>query len=45
MVKVLVGYPTKKVIQTCEEFSNLRREFVKRGLLGFPVRLELMEVN
>ena len=29
MVKLLVGYPTKKVTQTCQEVSNLRRESVK----------------
>lgn len=40
-VKVLVGYPTKKVTQTCQEISNLRQESVKGGLLDCPVRLGL----
>ena len=45
MVKVPVGYPTKRVTQTCQEISNLRPESVKGGLLGCPVSLGLIEVN
>ena len=44
-VKVLVGYPTKKVTQTCQEIPNLRRESVKGGFIGCPFRLGLIEVN
>ena len=40
-VKVLIGYPTKKVSVTCQEISNLRQESVKGGLLDCPVRLGL----
>ena len=44
MVKLLVGYPTEKITQTCQEILNLRRESVKGGLLG-SVRLGLIEVH
>ena len=39
--KSSVGYPTKKITQTCQEISNLRQESVKGGLLDCPVRLGL----
>ena len=44
MVKVLVGYPSLKVTQTCQEISrNFKNEIriCKGGLLGCPVRLSL----
>ena len=39
------GKSSRKVTQTCQEISNLRRESVNEGLLGCQVGLGLIEVN